>query len=170
MGYLDRLKKSEKGAGGYPKEPKEFIKPNCLGFLGTPPVPFEKSWSANEAVPQTQTPARHWLLHYPDQNPREVFRSPPATHAEVLADNPSAIAAEPFPDQVVDQGGPAPARGIVHTVVDQDDRHRCADCQSLTQGGVCRIAAPGATVSAVRGHRPISTMLVRCPGFRDSHE
>jgi hypothetical protein len=109
--------------------------------------------------PTPDTPARLWLLHYPDQNPREVFRFPPATHAEILADNPEAVAAEPMTDQVVDLG-----EGDVDTVVAQDDRHRCADCQHLTHG-VCRVAAPGAEVSAVKGYRPISTMLVRCPGF-----
>jgi hypothetical protein len=38
-----------------------------------------------------QRKARHWLLHFPDQEPVEVFRSPPATWAEDLTDNPEGL-------------------------------------------------------------------------------
>lgn len=42
--------------------------------------------------------SRAWLLHFPDRDPMEVWTAPPATHAEALALNPDAIAAEPIPD------------------------------------------------------------------------
>jgi hypothetical protein len=47
----------------------------------------------------------------------------------------------------------------------EDDRRRCAECGNLTHVGVCRVAAPGAAVSANRGYRPDQSRLVRCAGF-----
>lgn len=40
--------------------------------------------------------ASRWLIHFSDRNPLEVAFSPAATHAEVLASYPSALAAEPI--------------------------------------------------------------------------
>ncbi|MEF8702922.1 MAG: hypothetical protein V5B32_06695 [Candidatus Accumulibacter sp. UW26] len=37
-----------------------------------------------------------WLIHFSDHNPMEVAFSPEASHAEVLAVYPAAIAAEPL--------------------------------------------------------------------------
>jgi hypothetical protein len=39
---------------------------------------------------------RAWLIHYPDRDPVQSYCTPPATHAEILASHPDAIAAEPF--------------------------------------------------------------------------
>jgi hypothetical protein len=39
-----------------------------------------------------------WLLHFIDCDPREIACSPPATHAEVFALYPDAVAAQPVPD------------------------------------------------------------------------
>lgn len=44
----------------------------------------------------TADASRWWLIHYPDRDPVEVACSPPATHAEILAWHPDAVAAEPF--------------------------------------------------------------------------
>ena len=44
----------------------------------------------------TATASRWWLIHDPDREPLEVACYPPATHAEILAGRPDAIAAEPF--------------------------------------------------------------------------
>ena len=89
MSYLDRLKKSEKVWGDYPKQPKEFNKPNCLGLLGTLPGGAEK-------LQATATTSTWWLVHYLDGAPVEVARFPPATQADILASHPDAVAAEPF--------------------------------------------------------------------------
>lgn len=43
----------------------------------------------------TVTASRFWLIHYPDREPVEVSCTPAATHAEILAEYPDAIA-EPF--------------------------------------------------------------------------
>ena len=40
--------------------------------------------------------ARFWLLHFPDREPLTVAFSPAASHAEVLAIYPAALAAEPI--------------------------------------------------------------------------
>ena len=40
--------------------------------------------------------ASRWLLHFSDRKPLTVEFSPPATHGEVLASYPSALAAEPI--------------------------------------------------------------------------
>lgn len=184
-------------------------------------VAVAKSREEQSAPPQQapETPARWWLLHFPDQNPREVFRSPHACLAEVLRDNPLAIAAEPLTDaarhpsvslteddesavkawlvrigetdqasvndvlrqcesdpdalayfvgRAGDQGADRGEDGYSVTTApgkqEQDDRHRSTDCGNLTHG-VCRVAAPGAAVSANRGYRPIAGVPVRCPGF-----
>lgn len=39
---------------------------------------------------------RTWLIHYSDRDPVQSYCTPPATHAEILASHPAAIAAEPF--------------------------------------------------------------------------
>ena len=51
--------------------------------------------------PTPDTPARHWLLHFPDREPVEVFCTPPANLDQILADNPDALAAEPNPSNEV---------------------------------------------------------------------
>ena len=39
---------------------------------------------------------RTWLIHYSDRDPVQSCCTPSATHAEILASHPDAIAAEPF--------------------------------------------------------------------------
>jgi hypothetical protein len=55
--------------------------------------------------------SRWWLVHYLDGAPVEVWTSPPATQAEILAGRPDAIAAEPIIEEragsVADQPEPA---------------------------------------------------------------
>ncbi|WP_341678382.1 hypothetical protein [Niveibacterium sp. SC-1] len=48
-----------------------------------------------EALTQSASLASHWLLHFADHDPLEVFTTPAASHSEVLALYPEAIAAEP---------------------------------------------------------------------------
>lgn len=42
------------------------------------------------------SPAHHWLLRFADLAPQMIVCAPAATQAQVLADNPTTIAAEPF--------------------------------------------------------------------------
>jgi hypothetical protein len=58
---------------------------------------------ANDATPTSW----RWLLHFTDRNPLIVSFSPEASHAEVLADYPDAVAAEPA-DSIPDTGQPDP--------------------------------------------------------------
>lgn len=50
---------------------------------------------AKPKEPETITAFR-WLLHFTDRDPLEVTSIPEATHAEILAEYPDAIAAVPF--------------------------------------------------------------------------
>jgi len=43
--------------------------------------------------------AQAWVLHFIDGDPREVWFAPPATHAQVMADHPDAVAAMPIPER-----------------------------------------------------------------------
>ena len=42
------------------------------------------------------TPSRWWRLHYADSDPVDLICVPVATHAEMLARHPDALAAEPY--------------------------------------------------------------------------
>lgn len=88
MGYLEQLKNLSKVQDDEPKETKELPKPNCLGFLGSS-YPVLKNIHAAEA-------RQFWLLHFADREPLTVVFTPAASHAEVLASYPSALAAEPI--------------------------------------------------------------------------
>ena len=48
----------------------------------------------------TAAPAGHWLIHFLDHDPVELYVSPALSHAEVLAQHPDAVAAEPIPERV----------------------------------------------------------------------
>lgn len=48
----------------------------------------------------TAAPASHWLIHFADRDPLELYVSPALSHAEVLAAHPDALAAEPVPERV----------------------------------------------------------------------
>lgn len=47
----------------------------------------------------TAAPATHWLLHFVDSDPMEVWFAPAVTHAEVLAQYSGAVAAEPVTER-----------------------------------------------------------------------
>ena len=48
----------------------------------------------------TAAPASHWMIHFADRDPLELYVSPALSHAEVLAAHPDAVAAEPVPERV----------------------------------------------------------------------
>lgn len=113
MGYLARLKKSEKVGYEEPKETKQLSELNCLGFLGTSPGGLEKS------CPKNKHASRWWLLHFVDREPVEVACFPDVTHAEILERHPEAIAAEP-----------------INRVVIQSTTS-CSTCEHVTRRGGC---------------------------------
>lgn len=63
---------------------------------------------ATLATSQVATPSDNevvsnwWLIHFTDLDPVEVAIWPPCSHADALAFNPNAIAAEPLPPQVME--------------------------------------------------------------------
>ena len=61
---------------------------------------------ANPTEAEPAILSRHWLLHFHDREPVACTRSPPATWREMLADNPDAIAAEPYQGQGHDNSNP----------------------------------------------------------------
>ncbi len=50
----------------------------------------------NVGAGDTATASRCWLIHYPERDPVELTCCPEATHADILAWHPDAVAAEPF--------------------------------------------------------------------------
>lgn len=80
----------------------------------------------------TATASRWWHLHFADREPLEVCLDPSATHAEVLALFPDAVAAEPI------QPAPAPAPACV-TCLHRPPRHRAdetAPCGNPVAAGL----------------------------------
>lgn len=57
----------------------------------------------------TATASRWWLIHYPGRDPLEVACCPEATHAEILAMYPDAVAAEPFTPAIRQPSAPMTA-------------------------------------------------------------
>jgi len=122
--YLSALKISEKVAGEEPKKPKEPPFPSSLGSLGTPPPHFEINQAANDDDQAADNLACfRWLIHFADREPVEGTFSPVATHAEVLAHWPGAVAAEPMPERpgrALADNEAAMLRALV-TAIYQDD-------------------------------------------------
>ncbi|GHU03557.1 hypothetical protein FACS1894158_02220 [Betaproteobacteria bacterium] len=61
-----------------------------------PTVPTKKHRDAENIVDSNDVTACRWLIHFADRDSLEVSITPAATHAEVLAQYPAAVAAEPF--------------------------------------------------------------------------
>ena len=68
---------------------------------------------ANSNEPTLATPSRWWRIHYLDRGPEEVSCTPPATHEEIMAWRPQAIAAEPFEPIPRKPDGPLPPKDEV---------------------------------------------------------
>ena len=97
--YLSALKISENGGMTNLKNLKNPLEDSSLGFLGSPPPPFEINQAANDGTEQAGNVACFaWLIHFADRNPLEVTFSPMVNHAGALACYPDAIAAEPLPE------------------------------------------------------------------------
>jgi hypothetical protein len=76
-------------APGYQRKPAPML--DCTRDI---PDTSEIADTRSEAQPRR----RAWLLHYADREPVECHVTPAATHAEMLAANPDALAAEPIRD------------------------------------------------------------------------
>lgn len=93
MSYLARLKKnSEKHHVSNQQNQQNHPERGFAGFAGSVNGTFEKS----QRPLQEGGTAPAWLLHYTDRDPMEVWTSPPCTHADALALDPDAVAAEPI--------------------------------------------------------------------------
>ena len=165
MSYLDRLKGiNEKYL---PMEATEQTAKIDLRGLCSSPIAQKNSISANDPA----CTAWRWLLHFENRNPLEVCFLPEATHGEVMAAYPAAIAAEPIEDRH-EPGGALAAGDDAPNLVDDipasaagDERRFCSQCLNL-RGGACIIAKPGGLVSAIVGYRPaLPEMLQRCAGY-----
>ena len=124
-------------------------------------------------VAEVAAPCYRWRVHFPDRDPLEVCFSPEASHAEVVALYPTALAAEAIEPGRQPQGEPLTEvqaselrTWLAPAISDGDDGLRtCRQCSNL-RGGVCSVARPGGIVSAIRGYRPGQPdMLLRCAGF-----
>lgn len=64
------------------------------------PLPALSGTAGTAGTAQTVTEqcvfAHIWLLHFLDRNPLKVLTAPPASHDQILADYPAAVAAEPL--------------------------------------------------------------------------
>ena len=98
--YLSALKISENVGATTLQNLQNPLEDSFVGFVGTPPPHFEINQAANDTDQAVDNLARfRWLIHFTDREPVEVTFSPMATHAEVLAHWPGAVAAEPMPER-----------------------------------------------------------------------
>jgi hypothetical protein len=96
MSYLDRLKQLDAGEIFHqpPKpEPTKPTEPPFDGFVGSIPGANENISSAND---EEDTTSWHWLLHFADREPLEIYCHPDADFDGVMRKYPDAVAAEPF--------------------------------------------------------------------------
>lgn len=119
-----------------------------------------------EIPPQETKPAtvsRWWLIHYPDREPVEVWTSPPATHVDVLADRPEAIAAEPIhePQGIEWEAIPRP-----EAQTSPPPAPACRTCAHVTGRGGCGepVAAGLSNLEGVIRYHPQGGK--GCPAFR----
>lgn len=108
------------------REPGNPATPATLATFTHPPTVNDGKVAriAKVVTPQeVKTPnavtSWHWLVHFADREPLEVYCSPDATHAEILERRPDAIAAEPIPERIRHQATPeqeAELRALVAAV------------------------------------------------------
>jgi hypothetical protein len=133
---------------------------------------------ASLEIPKTATASTWWLVHYLDGAPVEVWISPPATHAEILASRPDAIAAEPFeykPKSSISadiaQPEPVPAQASCSTCTNVTGRSGCGEPEvaglSDVVGVICYSPDQGATCPAWLGSIPsdLETLIQRSGAF-----
>ena len=75
-------------------------------FFPTPPLGGGESGDGETRGPDICS--FRWILQFVDREPVPVVRFPPATWAEVMADSPDAVAAEPAPELTDERDNTAP--------------------------------------------------------------
>ena len=96
--YLSALKISENWGATTLQNLQNPALDSFVGFVGTPPPPFEIKQAANDDTDQAENVTCFaWRIHFADRDPVTVTFSPMATHAAALACYPDALAAEPIP-------------------------------------------------------------------------
>ena len=122
--YLSALKISENGGATTLQNLQNPLEDSFVGFVGTPPPRFEINQAANDDDQAVDNlTCFRWLIHFADREPVEGTFSPMATHAEVLAHWPGAVAAEPMPEKpgrAMTDSEAAMLRALV-TAIYQDD-------------------------------------------------
>lgn len=112
--YLDLLKRADQGSagGGACGQERQMTNHQNLqnpveggfdGFVGRSDGTRAHSHPAASETPTDTAPpvrAPRWLIHFLDREPLEVWFAPAASHAEVLAAEPDAVAAEPVHERV----------------------------------------------------------------------
>ena len=123
MSYLARLKQLEAGEIFHhvpDSEPTKPTEPPFDGFVGSIPGANENIFIASgETENANAITSWHWLLHFADREPLEVYCNPDATHAEILERYPDALAAEPIPERTrrtATQAEAAELRALVQAV------------------------------------------------------
>ena len=87
---------------------KKYSHAPCTSATYATPDPLNTLEVARIARVQVATPqdseliSNWWLIHFTDADPVQVAIWPPCNHKEALDSYPHAIAAEPFPPQVVE--------------------------------------------------------------------
>lgn len=109
MGYRDRI--HQKFQAGTPTEALPIL-PKIISDSFDSAQVGERSQNSPPASLGTGgsvTASRWWLIHYSDRDPAEVACSPEATHAEMMASFPDAVAAEPFAPAIRQPSAPLTA-------------------------------------------------------------
>lgn len=104
MSYLARLKQLESGEifHNTPKpEPTKPTEPPFDGFVGSIPganenIYIEKGVAETEAL----LAYRHWLVHFSDRDPVEVYCNPDADFANIMQTYPDALGAVPISERI----------------------------------------------------------------------
>ena len=100
MSYLDRLKRLDAGEKSLHTPRHEQTKPTeppFDGFVGSIPGANENIFIASgETENANAVTSWHWLLHFADREPLEIYCHPDADFDGVMRQYPDAVAAEPF--------------------------------------------------------------------------
>lgn len=138
MALDDLLAKLEQGAGtagtaGVPVAvPANLLQTlgGTAGTAGTAEKDKERDGFAEMPATDTAPPIRasHWMLHFADREPLEVFFSPPADHSEALAYRGDAVAAEPQPAPAFPQSA--------HESAQQSTTRGCKSCRHCRRPGL----------------------------------
>lgn len=129
---------------------------------------------AGDTALEAGTAYRAWLIHFADRDPVQSYCTPPATHTEILASHPDAIAAEPIKEAIPDEAAPEFREQYAHAREDVPEEEKadgmitCRQCANRRYDGVCKVAEPkvGALIVANHGYIPDALIPRRCEGYQ----